>query len=318
MRCVILDDYQDVATAMANWPSLEGVDVVALTAHYDGDDLIAALKGAEIVVAMRERTPFPAAVFDRLPDLKLLVTSGMRNASIDLGAAAERRITVCGTPSSSTPPVELTWALIHGLTRHLLTESIGLRRGEIWQQTVGADLHGKVLGLVGLGKIGTQVAAVARAFGMEVTAWSPHLTEERAAEAGVRLVSKDALFAESDIVSVHLVLSESTRCIVSAADLALMKHTAYFINTSRAGLVDTNALVAELVGHGIAGAGLDVFDIEPLPADDILRRLPNVLATPHLGYVTQDNYSRFFNGAVEDIAAWLAGDPIRRLSPSRD
>lgn len=317
MRCVILDDYQDVAREYAEWDSLPDLDVAVMTDHLEGEALLAALEGAEIVVTMRERTPFPAALFDRLPGLRLLVTTGMHNASIDLDAAAAHGVTVCGTPGRPTPTGELTWALIGGLTRHLMSEATGLREGGRWQQTVGVDLAGKTLGLLGLGRIGTRVAAVGRAFEMEVVAWSPHLTDERAAAAGVRLVAKDRLFAESDILSVHLVLADATRGIVSADDLALMKHTAYFVNTSRAGLVDTAALVATLRGGGIAGAGLDVYDAEPLPAGDVLRTLPNVLATPHLGYVTADSYRAFFTGAVEDIAGWLAGSPVRVLTPEK-
>lgn len=312
MRCVILDDYQDVARTYATWDSLDGVEVISLTEHLEPDALVRALDGAEIVVAMRERTPFPAAVLERLTDMKLLVTTGMRNASIDLAAAARQGITVCGTPSSPHPPVELTWALIHALTRHIVTEAT--RR--TWQRTVGSDLHGRTLGLLGLGKIGARVAAVGQAFGMDVIAWSPHLTPERAEPLGVRAVEKGTLFETSDIVSLHLVLSETTRHIVGHDDLASMKPTAHLVNTSRAGLVDTAALIAHLGSGSIAGAGLDVFDIEPLPADDVLRHLPNVVATPHLGYVTEDNYRRFYGGAVEGIAAWLAGDPIRRLAPT--
>lgn len=311
---MILDDYQDVAKTYAAWDSLDGVEVTSLTEHLGPDALVRALRGAEVVVAMRERTPFPAALLERLPDLRLLVTTGMRNASIDLEAAARLGITVCGTPSSPHPPVELTWALIHALTRHIVAEAYG----HTWQRTVGSDLHGRTLGLVGLGKIGTRVAAVGQAFGMDVIAWSPHLTAERAESAGVRAVDKAVLFETSDIVSLHLVLAETTRHIVGDAELARMKPTAHLVNTSRAGLVDTQALVAHLGSGTIAGAGLDVYDVEPLPADDVLRHLPNVVATPHLGYVTEDNYHRFYGGAVEDIAAWLAGDPIRRLAPRPD
>lgn len=314
MRCVILDDYQDVARTYAAWDSLEGVEVTSLTDHLEPDALVEALEGVEIVVAMRERTPFPAAVLERLPALRLLVTTGMRNASIDLAAAARQQITVCGTRSSPHPPVELTWALIHALTRHLVTETTG--RG--WQRTVGSDLHGRTLGVVGLGKIGSRVAAVGQAFGMDVIAWSPHLTAERAEPVGVRAVDKATLFATSDIVSLHLVHSEATRHVVGHTELASMKPTAHLVNTSRAGLVDTDALVAHLGSGTIAGAGLDVFDVEPLPADDVLRHLPNVVTTPHLGYVTEDNYHRFYGGAVEDIAAWRAGDPIRTLAPDPD
>jgi len=313
MRCVILDDYQDVARRYAEWDTLPDVEVIVVTEHLTGDALLRALDGAEVVVAMRERTPFPATVLDQLPELRLLVTTGMRNASIDLAAAAARGITVCGTGSSPTPPGELTWALILGLARQVVPEATGLREGGPWQRTIGVDLAGARLGLVGVGKIGTKVAAVGSAFGMEVVGWSPHLTEERAAAAGVGLVAKDELFATSDVVSVHLVLAEATRGLVTAADLTLMKHTAFFVNTSRAGLVDTAALVAELQRGGIAGAGLDVYDVEPLPADDVLRTLPNVLALPHLGYVTDGNYRRFYRDAREDVAAWLAGAPVRVL-----
>ncbi|TQL68123.1 lactate dehydrogenase-like 2-hydroxyacid dehydrogenase [Nocardioides albertanoniae] len=311
MRCVILDDYQDVARSYAAWDSLDGVDVDSLTTHLEPDALVQALDGAEIVVAMRERTPFPADLLQRLPHLKLLVTTGMRNASIDLQAAARLGVTVCGTPSSPHPPVELTWALIHALTRHIVTEATS----RAWQNTVGSDLHGRTLGLLGLGKIGSRVAAVGQAFGMDVVAWSPHLTAERAGAVGVRAVEKATLFETSDVVSVHLVLSETTRHIVADADLARMKPTAHLVNTSRSGLVDTEVLIAHLRAGTIAGAGLDVFDVEPLPADDTLRSLPTVVATPHLGYVTDDNYRRFYGGAVEDITAWLAGDPIRALAP---
>lgn len=314
MRCVILDDYQDVACGLADWSSLDGMTVDVVSRHLEGEELVAALADAEVVVVMRERTPFPAGLLDRLPRLRLLVTSGMRNASIDLAAAAARGITVCGTASRSTPPVELTWALILGLARHLTVEADAFRSGGPWQQTVGVDLHGATLGLLGLGKIGTRVAAVGRAFGMDVLAWSPHLTPERAEEADVRLaVDKRALVAASDFLSLHLVLADSTRGIVGAEELAAMRQSSYLVNTSRAGLVDTAALVEALQQGRIAGAGLDVYDEEPLPEDHVLRRLPNVLATPHLGYVTEGNYRTYYREAVEDIAAWLAGEPVRVL-----
>ena len=237
---MVLDDYQDVATTYADWSRLPGVELTVVREHLADDDaVVAALAGAEIVVAMRERTPFTAARLARLPDLRLLITTGMRNASIDLAACAERGITVCGTGSSFRPPAELTWALILGLARHLVHESVGLRRDEPWQQTVGADLHGATLGLLGLGRIGAAVAAVGAAFGMEVTAWSPHLTAERAVAAGARRVSKHDLFAASDVVSIHLVLADATRGIVGREEVAAMRSSAYLVNTSRAGLVDT-------------------------------------------------------------------------------
>ena len=316
MRCVILDDYQGAAVSGADWSVLGGVAVSAVREHLADDDaVVAALEGAAIVVVMRERTPLPRAVLERLPDLRLVVTSGLRNASIDLAACADLAITVCGTASSSTPPVELTWALVLGLSRHLVREASALRGGGPWQSTLGTDLAGATLGVLGLGRIGTRVAAVGRAFGMDVLAWSPHLTPERAAAAEVRLApGKRELLAESDVVTLHLVLSESTRGIVGADDLAAMRASAYLVNTSRAGLVDTAALVAALEAGTIAGAGLDVYDEEPLPAGHPLRTAPNVLATPHLGYVTVGNYRTYFAQAVEDIAAWLAGSPIRLLT----
>ncbi len=313
MRCVILDDYQDVATSYADWSVLPDVTVEALRDHLADDALVDALAGTEIVVAMRERTPFTAELLDRLPDLRLLVTTGMRNASIDLEACREHGVMVCGTGSVSGHTAELTWALILGLLRGIVPEATSLRTGGPWQSTVGLDLAGSTLGLVGLGKIGTRMATVARAFEMDVAAWSPHLDEERAAAAGARLVSKAELFAGSDVVSLHMVLADSTRGIVGVGELASMRPTAYLVNTSRAGLVDGPALVDALRTGGIAGAGLDVHDVEPLPLDDELRTLPNVLATPHLGYVTQGNYRTYFTDAVEDVAAWLAGDPVRIL-----
>ncbi|MEQ4714872.1 D-2-hydroxyacid dehydrogenase family protein [Nonomuraea sp. B19D2] len=308
----MLDDYQGVALRLADWSR---VRATSFRDHFAGqDELVAAIHDCEIVVAMRERTPFPAEVLDRLPNLRLLITTGMRNASIDLDAARARGVTVCGTGSSSTPPVELTWALILGLTRHLLPEATALRTGGPWQSTLGTDLHGRTLGLLGLGKIGTRMAEIGQAFGMDVVAWSRHLTQERTDALGVRLApGKEALLSEADIVSIHLVLSDRTRGLIGERELSLMRPGAYLVNTSRAGIVDQAALVAALKAGRIAGAGLDVFETEPLPASHELRTLPNVLATPHLGYVTELNYRTFFRGAVEDIDAFLDGAPIRRL-----
>ncbi|MCS3424887.1 phosphoglycerate dehydrogenase-like enzyme [Rahnella sp. BIGb0603] len=317
MQCLILDDYQNVALSLAGWQALAPqVECRALTEHIsDEDHLVAQLQDAEIVVIMRERTPFSAALFARLPKLRLLVTSGMRNASVDLAAARENGVTVCGTGSGSTAPVELTWALILGLARHLVTENSALRHNGPWQSTVGTGLSGKRLGLLGLGKIGQKVALIAQAFGMEVSAWSQNLTAERAAEHGVELAaSKEALLKTSDVVSVHLVLSERTRGLLGAPELALMKPDALLINTSRAAIVDQPALLHALQTGQIAGAGLDVFETEPLPPGDPFRVLPNVLATPHLGYVSDGNYQAYFREAVEDIQAFLAGNPVRTLS----
>ncbi|GAA2827522.1 D-2-hydroxyacid dehydrogenase family protein [Nonomuraea rubra] len=313
LRCAVLDDYQDVALGLADWSR---VRVESFREHFSRqDDLVAAIHDCEIVVAMRERTPFPAEMFDRLPNLRLLVTTGMRNASIDMAAAREHGVTVCGTGSIATPPVELTWALILGLARHLVPESAAMRAGGPWQHTIGTDLHGRTLGLVGLGKIGQGVAAVGRAFGMDVVAWSANLTEERAAAGGARLAPDlDALLTGSDLVSIHVVLGDRTRGLIGKRELALMKPTAYLINTSRAAIVDQDALAAALRTRRIAGAGLDVFDQEPLPEGHEFRTLPNVLATPHLGYVTELNYGTYFREAVEDIDAFIDGAPIRVLS----
>ncbi|MFJ9038697.1 D-2-hydroxyacid dehydrogenase family protein [Streptomyces sp. NPDC102406] len=317
LRCAVLDDFQDVARERADWARLtHRVDVRFLHRHLTAhDDLVAELGDCEIVVVMRERTPFPAELFARLPKLRLLITSGMRNASIDLAAATAGGVTVCGTPSSSEPPAELTWALILGLARGIVTENGNLRSGGPWQSTLGADLHGRRLGLLGLGKIGTRVARVGAAFGMDVAAWSQNLTPKRAAEAGVALAgSKEELFETSDFVSVHLVLSERTRGLVGAGELRRMRRDAYLVNTSRAAIVDQEALLRALCEGWIAGAGSDVFETEPLPLDDPLRTAPNFLALPHLGYVTRRNYDGYFQGAVEDIEAYLAGSPIRTLN----
>lgn len=316
MRCAVLDDYQEVALTAADWtPLARRVQVSTFTEHFRTEDaLVDAIRDAEIVVIMRERTPFPASLFARLPCLKLLVTTGMRNAAVDLGAARAHGVTVCGTASSSAPPSELTWALILALARNVILESNTLRNGGPWQSSVGTDLWGKRLGLVGLGRIGSQVARIGLAFGMEVVAWSPNLTEARAEAVGAKLATKDALLTTSDFVSVHLVLSRRTEGILGRADLERLRPPCYLINTSRAGLVDQEALVAVLEQNRIAGAGLDVFDLEPLPADHPFRRLPNVLATPHLGYVTTANYATYYAEAVEDIGAFLAGKPVRVLN----
>lgn len=316
MKVAILDDYQNVALSMADWSVLpDHVQPVVFRNHMETEEEVAeTLRDFSIVVAMRERTPFRASLLQRLPNLKLLVTTGMRNASIDMEAAAKLGIIVSGTSGIATPTAELTWALLLGLARKLLRENEELRRNGPWQNTLGTDLHGKRLGVIGLGKIGTQVAKIGQAFGMEVSAWSPNLTEERASQAGVRYAAKQELLAASDFVTIHLVLGERTRGLIGAAELALLKPTAYLINTSRAPIVDQPALIEALEQGRIAGAGLDVFDVEPLPADHPFRSLPNVLATPHLGYVTEDNYRGYFSETVENIVAFLKGEPIRRLN----
>ncbi|GAA3883028.1 D-2-hydroxyacid dehydrogenase family protein [Gibbsiella dentisursi] len=315
LKCAILDDYQQVALAMADWgPIADRVEVFSISEHIaDEAQLAAQLNDCAIVVIMRERTPITATLLARLPALKLLVTSGMRNAAVDLAAAARQGVVVCGTDSGSAPPMELTWALILGLTKHLMTESNGLRHNGPWQQQVGVSLHGKTLGLLGLGKIGSRMATVGQAFGMRVIAWSQNLTAQRAAEVGVTLApSKQALFEQSDVLSVHLVLSERSRGLVGRSELRAMKPGAFLINTSRAAIVDQPALLEALQQGGIAGAGLDVFEQEPLPGNHPLRRLPNVLATPHLGYVADSNYHTYFQQAVEDIQAFIDGAPVPR------
>ena len=316
LRCAVLDDFQQVATELADWSSVAGqVDVESFSEHLGSEDELAAtLAEFDIVVTLRERVPFPATLLARLPRLRLLIASGMRNTVIDYAAAEAHGVTVCGTASSSTPPVELTWALLLGLARGIVEESNSLRSGGPWQQTVGADLHGRRLGLLGLGKIGSKVAQVGLAFGMRVGAWSQNLTEERAAEVGVELApSKEELLSDGDFVSVHLALSDRTRGLLGPAELALLKPTAYLINTSRAAIVDQDALLAALHAGRIAGAGVDVFDVEPLPAGHPLRTAPRLLATPHLGYVSRGNYETYYGEAVEDIRAFLDGKPVRRL-----
>jgi len=312
MRIAVLDDYQHAAHRYADWDSL-GADVRFHTEHIaDPAALAAALAGCDVVVTMRERTPFTAEVLGRLPDLRLLVTTGRANASIDLDAARARGVVVCGTdsPSSSTP--ELTWALILAVTRHVPQEDAHLRAGG-WQHTIGTDLAGRTLGVVGLGRIGARVARIGAAFGMDVVAWSANLDPAAAAEVGARAVPKEELFATSDVVTVHYKLSARSVGIVGRDDLALMRPTAFLVNTSRGPLVDTGALLEALHAGRLGGAGLDVYDVEPLPADHPLRSAPRTVLTPHLGYVTEDTYATFFAQAVEDIAAWAAGNPVRVL-----
>jgi phosphoglycerate dehydrogenase-like enzyme len=314
-RIAVLDDYQAVAARFADWTSVpEPVDVVEFADHLDDEDaLVERLTPFDVVVAMRERTPFPRSLLERLPDLRLLVTTGRRNASIDTKAAAAQGITVCGTASHASGPVELTWALILAVARHLPQEDGSVRNGG-WQETVGTDLAGATLGVLGLGRLGAQVAGIGKAFGMDVVAWSQNLTDERAAEVGVTRVGKDELFATADVLTVHLVLSDRTRSLVSHHELAQMKPTAILINTSRGPIVDEGALLAALNSSTIRGAGLDVFDTEPLPHDHPLRRAPRTVLTPHLGYVTEKTYEVFFREVVEDVAAVVRGAPIRVIS----
>ena len=314
MRLTILDDYQGVALSMADWSSVSArVEIETLASPLRGDALVEALAQSDIVVAMRERTAFDAALFRRLPKLRLLVTTGMRNASIDLDGARAAGVVVCGTPGSGSPTAELTFGLILAMARHIGKEAANVREGG-WQTSMGRDLEGARLGVVGLGKLGARVARIGAAFGMEVVAWSPNLTPERALAAGARAVSKAELFSTSEFVTLHLVLSERSAGVVDAEAIAAMRPDAFLINTSRAGLVDNAALTEALLAGRIAGAGLDVFEQEPLPPNHPMRSLPNVLATPHLGYVTNASYRTYFGGVVEDIEAFLDGAPIRVLT----
>ena len=310
MRIVVLDDYQQVAGEFADWSGLDAEVEFISRPIVDDDDLVKVLHGAEVVVAMRERTAFTAGRLERLPDLRLLVTTGRVNASIDVEAARSQGIVVCGTESTTSATPELTWGLILSVLRSIPAEDAAVRGGG-WQSTVGGDLDGHRLGVVGLGRLGTKVARVGAAFGMEVVAWSQNLDAERADGLGVRAVSKDELFSTADVVSIHYKLSERSRGLVGAAELEAMKSGSILVNTSRAGLVDTDALITVLEAGGIRGAGLDVHDEEPLPVDHRLRSTPRTVLTPHLGYVTEDTYRIFFTQAVEDIAAWISGEPIR-------
>jgi len=312
VKITVLDDYQDVALGMGPWDRLDA-QVVALHEHLLGDQLVAALSGSEVVVAMRERTPFDRVLLDRLPDLRLLVTTGMANASIDLDAARERGVLVCGTRSRQAGPAELTWALVLAVTRRVAYEDAAVRAGG-WQTTIGPELSGRTLGVLGLGRLGSIVAGYGRAVGMRVLAWSANLDPGHARELGVEPVTLDDLLTRSDVVSVHLKLSDRTRGLLGARELDLIGPDGYLVNTSRGPIVDEAALVEALRTGRIAGAGLDVFDVEPLPADHPLRTAPRAVLTPHIGYVALDAYRVFYADAVEDVVAWLAGEPVRVLT----
>jgi phosphoglycerate dehydrogenase-like enzyme len=316
IRCAILDDYQNVVLKLADWSKVKNdLEIRVFNEHLGGPDkVIAALKGFAVVVAMRERTGFPKQVIDALPDLKLLITTGMRNASIDTDAAKARGVTVCGTPSFGSPTSGIAIGLMLELTRHIGYEHARLKSGAAWQSTIGLDLDGLTLGVLGLGKLGTRTARIAQAFGMKVIAWSQNLTPEKCKEVGVEYVGKDDLFRQSDFVTIHVVLSQRTRGIVGAKEFGLMKPTAYLINTSRGPIVDEAAMLAALRDGKIAGAGLDVFDVEPLPFDHPLRKMDNVVITPHLGYVATQNYRSYIGGVAEDIRGYLDGKPVRVMT----
>jgi phosphoglycerate dehydrogenase-like enzyme len=302
----VLDDYQNVGLEMADWSSLDGrATITVFNDHLaDPDQLVERLLPFDVVCVMRERTPLPRAIIERLPRLKLIASTAFRNASIDAVAASERGVAVMHTGYDSSPTIELTWALILASARHIVAENASLRSGG-WQRAVGDGLRGKILGVLGLGNIGSEVARIGLAFGMEVIAWSQNLTPEKAEAQGVRLAAKDELFRKADIITIHLVLSRRTRGLVGAAELAAMKPSARLVNTSRGPIVEEAALVEALRERRLAGAAIDVFDVEPLPSDHPYRSLENVLATPHIGYVSRELYRTFYGDAVKNIAAWL-------------
>jgi phosphoglycerate dehydrogenase-like enzyme len=317
VRVAVLDDYQGVARTSADWSAVETrAEVTFFHDHLTSEDALAArLRDAEVIVLMRERTPVPRSLLARLPALRLLVTTGAGNASVDMVAAREQGVTVCGTRSLGPPTAELTWGLILALLRRIPQEHTATREGR-WQTTLGEGVHGKTLGVIGLGRLGGQVATVGKAFGMRVLAWSQNLTRERTDTIGVELTAgMDGLLRDSDIVTVHLVLSGRTRGLLGARELDLMRSDAYLVNTSRGPIVDEGALVEALSSRAIAGAALDVFDVEPLPAGHPFLSLDNVVLTPHLGYVTKENYALFYGDAVEDIVSFLDGAPLRVIEP---
>jgi len=316
LRCAILDDYFNIALEIADWSKVANrVDVTVFEQPFTSPEaVVSALKDFEIVCAMRERTAFPRAVLEALPKLKLLITSGMRNASIDTEAAKARGVVICGTQWSQDPTAPLTMGLILELTRGIGRENARMHAGEPWQKFCGIEIEGKTLGVVGLGKLGAKMAALAKAFDMKVIAWSPNLTPERCKELGVGYATKEELFATADVVTVHVVLSQRSRALVGREDLARMKPTAYLVNTSRGPIVDEAALLETLQQRKIAGAGIDVFSVEPLPVDHPFRKLDNMVLTPHLGYVSQDALRAHYGQMVDGIDGWLKGEPLRRLA----
>jgi phosphoglycerate dehydrogenase-like enzyme len=308
MKIAILDDYQNVALTMADWSRVESkAELTVFTDHVgEPDAVVARLQPFDVVCVMRERTPLPREVLERLPRLKMIASTGSGNASIDMQAAQEHHIHVTATGYRSKPTIEMAWALIPAAVRNLVGEASSLRAGG-WQTSVGRELSGRVLGVLGLGRIGSEMARIGTAFGMDVIAWSQNLTPERARAGGAAWVSREELFGRSDVLSIHLVLSDRTRGLVNGADIAAMKPTSWLVNTSRGPIVEQDALLAALRSKSIAGAALDVFDVEPLPAGHPLRILPNVLATPHIGFVAEDLYRTFYSDAAARIAAWLDG-----------
>lgn len=316
LRCAILDDYLDLALDIADWSKVtDRVDVTVFNQPFTSQEAAAAaLKDFEIICAMRERTPFPRALFASLPRLKLVITSGMRNAALDLEAAKDHHVVLCGTQWGRDPTAPLAMGLILELTRNIGRENARMHAGEPLQKFVGIEIEGKTLGVVGLGKLGAKVSKLAQAFGMNVIAWSPNLTPERCKEVGVGYASKEELFASADIVTIHVVLSQRSRGLVGSADLARMKPTAFIVNTARGPIIDEAALLQTLQQNKIAGAAVDVFSVEPLPVDHPFRKLDNLVLTPHLGYVTEETFRAHYSQMVEGIDAWFKGEPVRRLA----
>src|SRR6266851_6800338 len=315
LRCAILDDYLNLALRVADWSKVrDRVDVTDFNAPFASPEAAAgALRDFEIICAMRERTPFPRALFAALPKLKLLITSGMRNAAIDMEAAKDHQVVLCGTQWARDPTAPLTMGLILELTRNIGRENARMHAGEPLQKYVRMEIEGRTLGVVGLGKLGAKVAKLAQAFGMNVIAWSPNLTAERCKEVGVTYATKEELFEKADIITIHVVLGPRSRGLVGAADLARMKPSAYLVNTARGPIVDEAALLETLRQKKIAGAGVDVFSVEPLPVDHPFRKLDNIVLTPHLGYVTEEGFRNHYSPMFEGIDAWIKGEPLRRL-----
>jgi len=316
LRCAILDDYLNLSLKVADWSKVEDrVDVSVFNQPFASlEAAVSALKDFEVICAMRERTPFPRAMFDGLPKLKLLITSGMRNNSIDMAAAKDKQVVVCGTHWPRDPTAPLTMGLILELTRNIGRENARMHAGEYLQKHVGIEIEGKTLGVIGLGKLGAKVSGLAKAFGMNVIAWSPNLTAERCKEVGVTYATKEELFSTADIITIHVVLSDRSRGLVGAADLGRMKPTSFIVNTARGPIIDEMALLETLKARKIAGAAVDVFSVEPLPVDHPFRKLDNLVLTPHLGYVTQETFIAHYNQMVEGIGAWFKGEPVRRLA----
>jgi D-3-phosphoglycerate dehydrogenase len=316
LRCAILDDYINLALRVADWSKVsDRVDITVFNEPFASTEAAAAALGDfEIICAMRERTPFPRALLAALPKLKLLITSGMRNAAIDMEAAKDHQVTLCGTQWGRDPTAPLTMGLILELTRNIGRENARMHAGEPLQEFVGIEIEGRTLGVVGLGKLGAKVSGLAKAFGMNVIAWSPNLTAERCREVGVNYATKEELFSTADVVTIHVVLSQRSRGLVGREDLARMKPTSYLVNTARGPIVDENALLETLQQRKIAGAAVDVFSVEPLPVDHPFRKLDNIVLTPHLGYVTEEGFRSHYNQMVEGIDAWLKGETLRSLA----